>query len=80
MALQDKLSTMTQTRQVGKLLADIAEILDKLEGINCYIERTGNRWKINALGVAAPATGTYVLTSIDGVIQWTEVQEFTCPE
>ena len=46
--LQNKLSVMTQTREVGKLLKDIAEILDTLQGINCYIERSGNRWKINA--------------------------------
>ena len=46
--LQNKLMAMKQTREVGKLLKDITEILDKLEGIDCYIERSGNRWKINA--------------------------------
>ena len=63
--LQNKLSAMTQTREVGKLLKDITEILDTLQGINCYIERSGNRWKINA----SPAGGGFDVRGTEGLFK-----------
>jgi len=77
MGLQDKLSGIRQTREVGKLLADVCEILDKLEGIGCYIERTGNRWKVSvddSSSLPTPTTEYKVLTVTDtaGIKSWIE--------
>ena len=59
MGLRNILSTIKQTRQLRKVVAPMAEILDTLEGVDCYVERNGNRWKIIVNGDnALPAGGT----------------------
>ena len=52
--LQNKLAMVQQTRNVRKVLTDICEILDNLEGIECYVERSSNRWKINVSPSSLP--------------------------
>ena len=61
MALMRKLKPGDPIRKIGaKWVEDVSEILDKLEGIGCTIERSGNRWKINTdtATVAGLADGT----------------------
>jgi len=82
MALSKKLKPGDPIRSItAKWIEDVSEILDKLEGIGCTIERTGNRWIINTesvaytdvkVGVDSEATPDYIGAAFDdGVIRLT---------
>ena len=48
MALMRKLKPGDPLRKISaKWIEDVSEVLDRLEGVGCTIDRTGNRWKIN---------------------------------
>ena len=64
MPLMRKLQPGDPIRKIGaKWVEDVSEILEKLEGVNCTIDRNNNRWKINV-----PSSGGGGVT--DGTTQY----------
>jgi hypothetical protein len=65
----------------GDLFYEIGQV-DAVDGAVTEIRQTlrSSLPIVFPLTIVGPATGTHVLTSIDGVVAWTETGPMTCPE